>query len=55
MYGIKPSLIAEINRWIMQYYKNYVVNNFLNHSENEGEYCEVCGIHYDEEDPCPFH
>ncbi len=22
---------------------------------NEGEYCEVCGVHYDEEDPCPFH
>ena len=19
------------------------------------EYCEVCGIHYDAEDPCPFH
>ena len=19
------------------------------------EYCEVCGVHYDAEDPCPFH
>ncbi len=23
--------------------------------EDEGEYCEVCGVHYDKEDPCPFH
>ncbi len=24
-------------------------------SEEEGVYCDVCAIHYDKDDPCPFH
>ena len=23
--------------------------------EGEEKYCDVCGIFYDKEDPCPFH
>lgn len=23
--------------------------------EEDGIYCDVCGVHYEEEDPCPFH
>ena len=27
----------------------------LRKHDETGEYCEVCGVSYDPQDPCPFH